>query len=166
MALFAYIDVRPYLFLGGLPLFVLLCLLARRALRRPGSRGKTVGAAALAYAVLFAVFLTRLGPFMGQEALVEHLMTWEISDVAGEPEPKVELRYVDYPGHFVFYHSAELAEHLQKVDQPEVAVLFETSSNYGRVKGFNSIEVAGLQGWASTFGGSGSRMGAEPSPWD
>ncbi|MDB3941820.1 hypothetical protein N9406_12760, partial [Verrucomicrobiales bacterium] len=98
----------------------------------------------------------------------EYQMTWEI-----QPPPSKELgqtvvvlSFAEFPGHFVSHHSDELAGHLQAVGKDKVPVVFEITRNYGRMKGYSEIEIAGLKTWSSQLSSSGTRGDPEKSPWD
>ena len=168
----AYVDVRPIVFLGGLPVFFLLGLLACRLLGASAGRGKVAVLSSASWATIFVLFMTGFGPFVDQTDLQEHRMTWKVqaSDPAlvGLPasEPLVELSFADHPGHFLWITSGELAEHLQAAGQEEVLGLFETTSDYGRLRGYNLLEIAGLRGWAAGRSAGGTRGDPASSPWD
>lgn len=168
MPLLAYIDVRPILFLAGLPVFVGLSLLACRAARARISKLRVMLCSALLFVALFVVLLTGFGPFIGQKEIREFMMTWEIKpDPANAMrEPEVVFTFVDFPGHHIGEHSGELAAHLRQLGEQPVNVAFEVTSDYGRVRGFDGVEIAGLRGWKSEWSYAGSSGSSGESPWE
>lgn len=162
----AYVDVRPIIFLCGLPAFALACLLTCRMLGVTASRSKVAGSSSASFLVLFAVFMTGYGPFIDQREVREHRMTWVVQPSSPPSQPVVELSFVEHPGHFIWYSSEELAQHLQGADQAEVAAVFELTSDYGRLRGYSLLEIAGLRGWAAGNSAGGTRGDPASSPWD
>ena len=168
MTLLAYIDARPYLFLGGLLVFILLAILICRRIGVKLRKTRVAAIASLVFTGLFVFFLTGFGPFIGQTETREYQMTWEI-----QPPPSKELTqsvvvlsFAEFPGHFVSHHSDELAGHLQAVGEDKVTVIFEIARDYGRMKGYSEIEIAGLKTWSSQLSSGGTRGDPKKSPWD
>ena len=168
MTLLGYIDIRPYLFVGGLPLFIGLALLICWLLKAQFKKAKVALIAALIFTGAFTFFLTGFGPYIGQKEIREYEMNWEIkiSPKSGRKQSEVVLSYVDYPGHYIGEFSNELATHLLDNDKQPVTVVFEVTSDYGKVRGFHETEIAGLLDWESEWGYSGSSGSPEKSPWD
>ena len=172
MIILSYIDVRPYLFLAGLPIFVLLVILVCRLAGVKLRKIWVGGIASLIFTGLFVFLLTGFGPFVAQEEIREYRMTWAI-----QPPPtgskitqsKVVLTFVEFPAHFIYHYSDDLAQHLRTGGKEEVEVTFEVTSDYGKVRGFSEVEIAGLKGWKHDpegFGGGGvTGNGSAPSPW-
>jgi hypothetical protein len=168
MRLLAYIDIRPFFFIGGLPLFVGLSLLVCRAAKTKLKKAKVAFLSAILFTGFFTLFLTGFGPFVDQKETRDYLMTWEIrpNPSNGMKESEIVLRFVDFPGHFIGNHSDELASHLRESGQQPVKVVFKVTSDYGRVRGFHATEIAGLREWKSEWGYSGSSGVLSKSPWD
>ena len=165
MHLAAYIELRPVFFVVGLLVFAGIGLLLRRS-ARARVRKVTVGLiSSLAFIVVFTVFFTGYGPFVGQKKAREFRMTWRINEhpLGGRTQEEVVLFFVGYPGSCLGEYSDELAAHLREKGEDEVKVLFEVTSDYGKVRGFHMTEVAGLARWASESAYSSSSGG--PSPW-
>lgn len=165
MTIVAYIDPRPVFFVVGLLVFVGIGLLLRRSAKARLKMVTLVLISSLAFAALFACFLTSYGPFVGQKVAREFRMTWRINEhpLGGRKQAEVLLFFADYPGSCVGEYSDELAAHLRDMGDDEVKVQFEVTSDYGKVRGFHMTEVAGLRRWASEGGCSISS--GEPSPW-
>ncbi|MGB0580934.1 MAG: hypothetical protein ACPGVU_14630 [Limisphaerales bacterium] len=166
VTLLAYIDLRPLLFIVGLPVFVGFSLLVCRA-----AKAKKLSVMLLSgvwFTILFTVFLTGIGPFIGQKETREFMMTWEIKPSSpGEwKESEVVLKFVDFPDHFIGEHSDQLAAHLRDQGERVVKVVFEITSDYGTVRGYHGTEIAGLRDWKSEWGYGGTRGEASHSPWD
>ncbi len=168
MTVLAYIDVRPFLFLAGLPIFILFTILGCRLLRSTVSKGKAAFISSLVFAGRFGFFLTGFGPFVDQISTREYLMTWEIKPppTHGTQESEVILSFVDFPNHYIGRYSDELAEHLRATGKEQVKAVFEVVTDYGKVRGFSETEIAGLKSWRSDGGFAGSRGEPSESPWD
>lgn len=168
MTLLAYFDLRPLLFLVGLPLFLGLSFLVCKLARAKPSKGKIFLSSTLLITALFTLFLTGFGPFVDQEETREYLMKWEVktSPSNEKRESEIVLSFVDFPGHYIGEYSDELAAHLQEEGDREVTVVFEVTSDYGKVRGFNATEIGGLREWKSEWGYAGSSGSPEESPWD
>ena len=111
MTVLAYIDIRPLLFLAGLPIFILFTILGCRVMRSTVGKGKAAFIAAVVFAGLFGFFLTGFGPFVDQIATREYMMTWEIKPppTHGTQESEVILSFVDFPNHYIGRYSDQLA---------------------------------------------------------
>ncbi|MDF1849763.1 MAG: hypothetical protein P1U85_02935 [Verrucomicrobiales bacterium] len=168
MTTLAYIDVRPFLFLVGLPLFIGLALLIGRFAWRKAPKRTVAFFSTLLYTALFTLFLTGFGPFIDQEETREYLMTWELNEGGSDEkrETEVVLSFVDFPGYYIGEYSDDLAIHLREQANREVKVLFEVTSDYGKVRGFNATEIGGLREWKSEWGYAGTKGSPEESPWD
>lgn len=168
MPCLAFIDLRPLLFVGGLPLFVGLGWLACRVAGTGLKKRQVVLFSAPLYVLLFMLFFTGYGPFVDQKAVREHRMTWEVKPPGSGDlkQAEVVLSFVDFPGHFIGEHSDELAAHLRAKGEPQVKVVFELSSDFGKVRSIQVAEVGGLRGWKSAWGYVGSSGNAADSPWD
>jgi hypothetical protein len=168
MTLLGYIDVRPLLFVGGLPLSIglalLVCWLAKSRLKM----ASVAFVSALAFTVLFSIFLTGLGPFIDQKETRTHMMTWEIKTGPANSmkQSEVVLSFVDFPGHYIGEYSDELAAYLRTRGEQPVKVAFEVASDYGRVRGFRQTEIAGLRDWESEWSFAGSTGSPSKSPWE
>jgi predicted PurR-regulated permease PerM len=168
MTLLAYIDVRPFLFIGGLPLFVGLSLLVCWLAKAKFKTSNVVLSSVLLFTLLFAFLLTGVGPFINQKEIREYMMTWEIKPHPsnGMKESEVVLTFVDFPDHYIGEYSDQLATHLRdKGDQP-VKVIFGVTSDYGKVRAFHETEIAGLRKWKSEWGYVGSSGSPGKSPWN
>jgi hypothetical protein len=75
MIILGYIDIRQFLFVGGLPMFIGLCVLACGLLKIRFRKWKVAVVSALIFTACFALFLTGLGPFMDQKETREYWMT-------------------------------------------------------------------------------------------
>ncbi len=164
----AYIDVRPLLFIGGLSFFIGLALLLCWLAKAKFQKRKVAILSALLFTALFTLFLTSVGPFVDQKETREYMMTWEIkpSPSTGMKESEVVLSFVDFPGHYIGEYSDELAAYLRENGEPDVKVLFEVTSDYGKVRGFNETEIAGLRSWKSEWSYAGSSGSPSKSPWE
>jgi hypothetical protein len=168
----AYFDLRPFWFLGGMLVVVLLALGLRSWLGPRWSRGRAVAVAMLVYTTAFGLFLTEYGPFVGRKLRKEFRMSWRVEPVVSEgvpqgfKQPGVRLEFVDFPGHVAVILSNDLLDHLQRQPTGPVPVVFEVTYDYGRPRGYREIEIAGLREWNSEFSWGGTVGNPERSPWD
>ena len=162
----AYIDLRPFLFVIGLPVVILLALLGCWIAKARIVKWKAVLFSTATFAALFGFFL--YGPFIGQTETRKHIMTWEIEPTRtnGINESKVILSFVEFPSYFIGGYSDEIATHLEKNGEEKVNVIFEITSEYGKVRGYRETEIAGLKSWRWIGGFGGSSVSPERSPWD
>lgn len=171
MTSLAYIDIRPLLFIGGLPFFIGLVSLTLRLAKIDFGRAKVALVSALLFTGLFTVFLTGVGPFIDQRTTREYQMTWAIkpsplSAPSGAKQSEVILSFADFPGHDIGEYSDELAAHLRDQATQPVTVIFEVISDYGKVRGFHATEIAGLREWASEAGYARTSGSPRRSPWE
>jgi len=167
MTLLAYFDVRQFLFIGGLPLFIGLSLLVCWLAKTGFKKWKVTLFSALIFITLFTLLLTGVGPFVDQKQTREYWMTWEIKPAPsnGMKESEVVLSFVDFPGHYIGEYSDVLATHLRQKGDRKVKVVFEVTSDYGKVRGFHETEIDGLREWKSEWGYAGASGSPKKSPW-
>jgi hypothetical protein len=168
MILLGYIDVRPFLFVGGLPLFIGLSLLICWLAKTKFKKANVALISALLFTGLFTFLLTGVGPFIDQKEIREYMMTWEIKagSTNGMKQSEIVLSFVDFPGHYIGEYSNELAAYLRDKGEQPVKVVFEVTSDFGKVRGFHEIEIAGLHEWESEWGYAGSTGSPRKSPWE
>ena len=166
--LLSYIDLRPLLFAGGLPVFVLLALVLSRLVRVKTHPAWMATLAGLAFTVLFIFFLTEYGPLLGIKQTRMVQMRWEIKPGLREglKEPEVVLHFQDYPGCSVGEHSRELAEYLRVGSAALIQGEMEITYDYGKPRGFRMTQINGLRGWKSEWSYSASSGSPERAPWD
>lgn len=139
----AYVDVRPLISPGGLPVFLLLFVSVWLGCRISGGWGRASLVGTVAWASLFALFFTEVGPFVGQRRAVQHRMAWEVRPSSEGAEPVVELTFVEDLSHWTAFVSEELAEHLERRGEAGVEVRFEVTSDYGQVRGYHATSSRG-----------------------
>jgi len=168
MIILGYIDIRPFLFLGGLPIFMGLCLVACQLLKIRIRKWKVAVVSALIFTACFTLFLTGLGPFIDQKETREYWMTWDIKPTPPNEmqESEVVLTFVDFPAHHIGKYSDELARYLREKGAEKVKVVFEVTTDYGKVRGFHETDIGGLGHWNSKSGYSASSDSTKGSPWD
>ena len=164
----AYIDIRPFIFIGGLLLFIGLVLLVSWLLGLKWKKGKVSLVSSVVFTSFFTLFLTGFGPFVDQIETREYEMTWSIIPFPsnGMKESEVVLQFVEFPQYTVGEYSDELATHLSGNASDKITAKFRVTYDYGKVRGYSVREIAGLSIWKSE-GGYGSESGSpENSPWD
>lgn len=133
------------------------------------------GGLSLLYVVIYntscLVLLTSAGPFVDQKQTREYWMTWDIKSESAIPatETEVVLSFVDFPCHYIGEYSNALANHLRQIGDRKVKAVFEVTSDFGKLRGFRSLEIAGLKGWKSEGGYTGSTHlngSTSASPWE
>lgn len=168
MTLLAYIDVRPLLFVGGLSLFIGLAFLICRLVKKKFKKANIVFISTLLFTALFTFLLTGIGPFIDQTEIREYMMTWEIKEGStnGMKQSEIVFSFVDFPGYYIGEYSNKLASHLIDKGEQPVKVVFEVTSDYGKVRGFHETEIAGLHEWESEWGYAGLSGSSTKSPWE
>ena len=83
-------------------------------------------------------------------------------------DPQVILQFVSHPNHRLNMFSKDLASHLQALEQDTISVTFEITRDYGRMRGFSTLDIAGLKQWDTSRSfyevtGGGSE---NSDPWD
>ena len=187
--LLAYIDTRPLIFVAGWLLVLLLWLGARKIRGYRGPMLLSAVAIHLGYGGLFILLATGWGPFVDQKEVRTMPMQWQIREespteagrismegMAGITEenasdPQVILQFVSHPNHRLNMFSKDLASHLQALEQDIIAVTFEISRDYGRMRGFSTLDIAGLKQWDASrsfyeVSGGGSDESENSDPWD
>ncbi len=187
--LLAYIDTRPLIFVAGWLLVLLLWLGARKIRGYRGPMLLSAVAIHLGYGGLFILLATGWGPFVDQKEVRTMPMQWQIREespteadrismegMAGMAEenvsdPQVILQFVSHPNHRLNMFSKDLASHLQALEQDTIPVTFEITRDYGRMRGFSTLDIAGLKQWDASrsfyeVSGGGSDESENSDPWD
>ena len=187
--LLAYIDTRPLIFVAGWLLILLLWLGARKLRGYRGPMLLSAVAIHLGYGGLFILLATGWGPFVDQKEVRTMPMQWQIREespteadrismegmegMAEEnmSDPQVILQFVSHPNHRLNMFSKDLASHLQALQQDTIPVTFEITRDYGRVRGFSTLDIAGLKQWDASrsiyeVSGGGSDESENSDPWD
>ena len=187
--LLAYIDTRPLIFVAGWLLVLLLWLGARKIRGYRGPMLLSAVAIHLGYGGLFILLATGWGPFVDQKEVRTMPMQWQIREespteagrismegMAGITEenasdPQVILQFVSHPNHRLNMFSKDLAGHLQALEQDTISVTFEITRDYGRMRGFSTLDIAGLKQWDASrsfyeVSGGGSDESEDSDPWD
>ena len=170
----AYIDTRPLIFLVGWLLTLLLWWTYRKVGRHQGCLLPSALAVHLVYGCLFILLATGWGPFINQKEVRTMSMNWSLQhtnlvdalhpDTAGE-QPLVMLAFTSHPNHRLGLVSQELATHLLALGQERIDVTFEITRDYGKMRGFTEIEIAGLKHWDASWSYyevSGEDHGSDP----
>jgi hypothetical protein len=104
--------------------------------------------------------------FFHQKSHQTFQMSWTDMGLDNErKQAKVELRFVDYPQHYVVIFSSELADHLKEAKKNPVPVRMEISSALWCMGGYHEVQIGQLTHWRSDGGYSGVHGMANPSPW-
>ena len=184
--LLAYIDTRPLIFVAGWLLVLLLWLGARKIRGYRGPMLLSAVAIHLGYGGLFILLATGWGPFVDQKEVRTMPMEWQIREesptaagrisVEGMAEenvsdPQVILQFVSHPNHRLNMFSKDLASHLQALEQDTISVTFEITRDYGRMRGFSTLDIAGLKQWDTSqsfyeVSDGGSDESENSNPWD
>jgi hypothetical protein len=125
----AYIDLRPWIMLGVIPLLFLAAWLWRRLFR------SQVG-----YWTLFSLFLFGFltlaqfilyGPFIGQSRMVETPATWRVNENVSEPV--AEFHFTQLPFQSLATHDRDVIAHLKNVKSGTVTMAVELTYDFGKV---------------------------------
>ena len=187
--LLAYIDTRPLIFVAGWLLILLLWLGARKIRGYRGPMLLSAVAIHLGYGSLFILLATGWGPYVNQKEVRTMPMQWQIREespteagrismegMAGITEenasdPQIILQFVSHPNHRLNMFSKDLASHLQGLEQDTIPVTFEVTRDYGRMRGFSTLDIAGLKRWdpSQSFyevSDGGTDESKNSDPWD
>ena len=160
--LLAYIDPRPQIFVAGWLRGLLLWLGARKIRGYRGLMLLSAVAIHLGHGGLFILLATGWGPYVNQKEVRTMPMQWQIREespteagrikMEGMAEenvsaPQVILQFVSPPNHRLNMFSKDLASHLQALEQDTISVTFEITRDYGRMRGFSTLDIAGLKQW-------------------
>ncbi|MFM7213879.1 MAG: hypothetical protein ACKO3H_03260 [Verrucomicrobiota bacterium] len=171
-ALLGYGDLRPLWFVCGLLVSILASWVISRRVRSRRSPWRLMVASAFVFSLGFVVFLTERGPFLGRTQRKEFRMSWKVEPVEADgalhriQQSGVRLEFVDFPGHFVVILSEELLQHLRQQPAGLVTATFDVTYDYGRARGYNEVEVAGLRDWVEEFSWGGTVGNPRRSPWE
>ncbi len=171
-AMLGYFDLRPLWFVCGLLVSVLASWIISRSCCSRRNPWRLMVISTFVFTVAFVVFLTERGPFLGRTQRKEFRMSWKVEpmDVDRAPqgfqESGVRLEFVDFPGHFVVILSEELLQHLRRQPTGPVTVAFDVTYDYGRARGYNEVQVAGLRDWVEEFSWGGTVGNPTRSPWE
>ena len=184
--LLAYIDTRPLIFVAGWLLVLLLWLGAHKMRGYRGAMLRSGVGIHLGYGGLFILLATGWGPFVDQKEVRTMPMQWQIReesstkiDMAGmtgiaeenASAPQVILQFVSHPNHRLSMFSKDLASHLQALEQDIISVTFEITRDYGGMRGFSTLDIAGLKQWDASrsfyeVSGGGSDESENSDPWN
>jgi len=143
----------------------------------------------LSYGGLFILLATGWGPFVDQKEVRTMPMQWQIREespteggrismpgMTGIAEenasaPQVILQFVSHPNHRLNMFSKDLASHLQALQQDTISATFEITRDYGRMRGFSTLDIAGLKQWDTSqsfyeVSGGGTDESENSDPWD
>ena len=163
--LLAYIDTRPFLYLVGVPIALLVGWFVAQAFRQRFASPGFLSSTFAIYTVLFLFIFA--GPFVGRKSIETFDMTWTIAETPsqGQKEAEVIFTFVEHPNYTVGEFSDELANYLREKDEKVVPVSFDITRDFGRVRGFHMTQVANLTHWKSSYGYYSSSGSGNDSPW-
>lgn len=161
-------DVRPFLFVIGLPLWLALSLLVAWLGKAKFRKRNVMLFSAALFVALFTFFLTGFGPCVDQQQIRTFTMTWIIQATRSNPTKQTEVvfRFVDFPGYEVGVYSDELAAYLRERGEQPVKVVFAVTYDYGKVRGFHELEIAGRRPLPLESGYAGVYGIPTKSPWE
>lgn len=171
-SLLGFFDLRPLWFVCGLLVSILASWVISRRVRPRTSPWRLMVASALVFTMAFVVFLTERGPFLGRTHRKEFRMSWKVEPMEADgalhriQQSGVRLEFVDFPGHFVVILSEELLQHLRQQPAGPVTATFDVTYDYGRARGYDEVEVAGLRDWVEEFSWGGTVGNPRRSPWE
>ena len=77
----------------------------------------------------------------------------------------VVLRFKSHPNHYVGIFSEDLGGYLETLPSRDVRVVFEVTTDFGRMRGFHETQIGGKQSWTQLGGYAGVSGSSDPSPW-
>jgi hypothetical protein len=129
----AYVDIRPCILLGTIPLLLTTAWLYTRVVR---TRAGYITIAALWVAVFLAAYqFVFYGPFVDQKRVVHAAATFSIRDDA--TPPAVELAFKDLPFPGLRTTDADVLAHVRTLPNRDVDVAVELTYDFGKARGMN-----------------------------
>lgn len=95
-------------------------------------------------------------------------MTWSYAEPLSEwPDCKhIVLTFVEYPDHQIGIVSNDLGEYVESLSEPTVAVQFETTWDFGKLRGYHATKIGDRTDWHSAWEYGALRLDRVPFPWD
>lgn len=165
--LFAYIALRPLLYLVCLPAFLGILFFVRWWRRSTVSKGRVLLLGSLLFTLLFG-FLA-YGPFVGQLQRKTYEMRWAVNSKAMQNgQTEVVFTFTKFPQYTIVRFSNKLAAHLRQSGKKSVPMEIELISDYGKTRGYQVKKIDGLKDWGRHGGYSGRQGNYKKgmSPWD
>jgi len=129
----AYIDIRPWILLGAIPLLLIAAWLYTRVVR---TRAGYVTIAVLwVVAFLAAYQFVFYGPFIDQKRVVHAPATFSIRDETYPPAVELAFKNLPFPG--LRTTDADVLAHVRTLPNREVDVAVELIYDFGKVRGMN-----------------------------
>ena len=129
---------------------------------------KKITSMAISLSLVLGSAWTTWGLCIDQKKYVTHRMLWSIDKMSKDDNRQQQVRFIfkKFPHEFILVNSNDLEKYLLKQKTNEVDIKFKTTSDFGKMRGFNAIKIGDLTSWNSDGGGTGSSEFNGPSPWD
>ena len=98
---------------------------------------------------------------------VTHRMIWSLDESPkDDQQQEVRFTFKRFPTNHITANSNGLKKYLLNQKTNKVDIKFETTWDFGEMRGFNAIKIGDLTSWNSDDGGTSSSGFNGPSPWD
>jgi hypothetical protein len=160
----AYASLLHFVLIGNL---LLVGIAGAVAALTSGRRRRWALVITLLILILSVVFWGSLFLFTGVKREIGFDMTWSYGNPAEHcPQSKhIILRFKCCPNHAVGIYSPDLGDYLETLPSHDVHVVFEITTDFGRMRGFNELQIAGLRSWQTCDSYYSVSGDSEPSPW-
>ena len=113
--------------------------------------------------VIGSIWIT-WGLCIDQKKYVTHRMLWSIDKMSKDDSRQQPVRFTfkKFPDEYILVNSNDLEKYLLKQKNNEVDIKFETTSDFGEMKGFREIKIGELSSWSSDGGLTGGGFGKSP----
>ena len=127
---------------------------------------KTIASMAVSLSIVIGSTWITWNSCIDQKKYVTHRMLWSIDKTPMNDNLQRQVRFTfkKFPDEFILVNSDDLEKYLLKQKSNEIDIKFETTSDFGEMKGFRSIQIGELRSWSSDGGLLGGGFGK--SPWD
>ena len=129
---------------------------------------KTIASMAVSLSIVIGSIWMTWYLCIDQKKYVTHRMLWSIDKMSKDDNRQQQVRFTfkKFPDEFILVNSNDLEKYFLKQKTKEVDIKFETTSDFGEMKGFSPIKIGELTSWNSDGGGTGSSGFNGPSPWN
>lgn len=154
----AYVSMLPFfgcfnlIVIGGVATFALV-------LAFKSGKWKAAWLAVSSVVFISVLWWASVFLFTGVKHQVAHDMTWSYGpNEQGRPgDEHIILRYKKDPRQHVGIISKDLAQYLESRHSPDVRVIFEITTDFGRMRGYRVIQIGERRAWLETgmrYGGA------------
>ena len=128
---------------------------------------KKITSMAISLALVIGSAWSTWNLLIDQKEYVTHKMIWSLDESPKDDrQQEVKFTFKRFPTNHITVNSNDLTKYLLTQKTNEVDIKFETTWDFGEMRGFNAIKIGDLTSWNADGGGTGSSGFNDPSPWD